>query len=450
MDDHTGAAPPALVAPTKSDRSPDMAYTDDAVKARLSALNESQDSIVGVAQWVMFHRRHADRTATLWLEKIKDSGVNKRLNLIYVANEVAQQSKARRKDDFLIAFSPILAEAVATAYRGATNEVQEKLRRVVEVWRQRQIFEEGIQETIEKRIEELDKNRTGKRMLGGSLFSGGSGSAAPPEIAPLVPLQIAVAKANATTTTASATANTEYEKILDPNKSAPSPPVHAARLSALLKNLASAEGAVSESIKARHALIGGLEKILETNRSKLAAEEKQHAEMVERKGIIETRKREVEDSIVRGISSAEASPAGQGSPGAENGTNGNGRISASAEPDRPNVEALTPPPMESFTPTEPPTLELKPEAAVNMETGANTSGGLEQGTAGVFASAYQQSSLSPQQLYGGVANLGLPGGGTAKKRKLDDGYEGFGAGEDAMADLDEDVAELLRAESGGN
>lgn len=33
-----------------------MAYTDDAVKAKLSALNETQESIVTVAQWVMFHR----------------------------------------------------------------------------------------------------------------------------------------------------------------------------------------------------------------------------------------------------------------------------------------------------------------------------------------------------------------------------------------------------------
>ena len=51
--------------------------------------------------------------------------------------EVAQQSKARRKDDFLVAFSPVIAEATACAYRGATNEVQQKLRRVVEVWRAR-------------------------------------------------------------------------------------------------------------------------------------------------------------------------------------------------------------------------------------------------------------------------------------------------------------------------
>lgn len=106
------------------------------------------------------NRRHADRTGQLWLQRLKDSNSNKRLNLVYLANgtshprwnhlgvvetiltihvEVAQQSKARKKDDFLIAFSPVIAEATATAYKGATNEVQQKLRRVVEVWRQRLI-----------------------------------------------------------------------------------------------------------------------------------------------------------------------------------------------------------------------------------------------------------------------------------------------------------------------
>ena len=102
-----------------------MAYTDDAVKSKLSSLNETQESIVTVAQWVIFHRRHADKTAMLWLQRLKDSGANKKLNLIYLANgrltgpwmiygqliytyiEVAQQSKARRKDEFLIAFSPV-------------------------------------------------------------------------------------------------------------------------------------------------------------------------------------------------------------------------------------------------------------------------------------------------------------------------------------------------------
>lgn len=82
-----------------------MAFTDDAVKAKLSALNDTQESIVTVAQWVMFHRyrrllqsqrdllifgcktrRHAERTGQIWLQKIRESPPPKRLNLIYLAN----------------------------------------------------------------------------------------------------------------------------------------------------------------------------------------------------------------------------------------------------------------------------------------------------------------------------------------------------------------------------
>jgi regulator of Ty1 transposition protein 103 len=67
--------------------------------------------------------------------------------------EVAQQSKARKKNDFLIAFGPVIAEASATAYKGATNEVQQKIRRVIEVWRDRGIFETPIQDAIEARVD---------------------------------------------------------------------------------------------------------------------------------------------------------------------------------------------------------------------------------------------------------------------------------------------------------
>lgn len=33
-----------------------MAYNDEAVLAKLSSLSETQDSIVSVAQWIMFYR----------------------------------------------------------------------------------------------------------------------------------------------------------------------------------------------------------------------------------------------------------------------------------------------------------------------------------------------------------------------------------------------------------
>lgn len=46
-----------------------------------------------------------------------------------------------------------MAEAAATAFKGASNDVQQKLKRVVEVWRHRNIFELPIQDAVEARIE---------------------------------------------------------------------------------------------------------------------------------------------------------------------------------------------------------------------------------------------------------------------------------------------------------
>lgn len=67
--------------------------------------------------------------------------------------EVTQQSKARNRGDFVVAFSPIIAEALGVAYKGAPTEIQGKLRRVVEVWADRNIFEQPIQRAIEARLQ---------------------------------------------------------------------------------------------------------------------------------------------------------------------------------------------------------------------------------------------------------------------------------------------------------
>ena len=303
---------------------------------------------------------------------------------------------------------------------------------------------------LNSQLVELDKTRSSgrKTLLGGSLSSS---SSAPPELQPLVSLQIAITKATATTTNATQTADTEYNKLTDPSKAVPTPPVHAARLSALLKSLASAEGAVNESIKARKALLGAMEKLVETNKAALAKEESQQYELTSRKATIEAKKREVEDGIMRGLSSEDA-PQTMGSPARDTMMNGKGtphHESASIEPERPQPEELTPPPVESFTPVGSPRPEAQivvpSDAAPQRQVDADARGPLSlppfqaaatRGTAGIAPSIR--------------AHSGSPGGaGPAKKRRLDDDYAGFGSG-DAMADLDDDVAELLRAESGGS
>ncbi|KAH7378307.1 RNA polymerase II-binding domain-containing protein [Pyrenochaeta sp. MPI-SDFR-AT-0127] len=317
-----------------------MAFTEDSLKAKLSSLNETQEAISTVGQWILFHRRHAERIAQVWLQRMRESTPNKKLVLIYLANEITQTSKMRKKEEFLRAYEPLIAEATSIAYKGSPHEIQNKIRRVVEVWRQRQIFSVPIQQDVERQIDDVDRTKsTRKPALGGSLFSG---SSIPPELSPVAPLATSLQKAELNAKPALATANQDYAKLTNPNAAIPSPPMHAAGLAALVKKLAVAEGAVAESIKARQALVAGLEKLLETNKAKLEQEEAQVQDLKTRKDAIESRKREVEEAILKGLSAADQN-----------------KISAAPLPvattppvgqERPQVEELTPPPMESFTP----------------------------------------------------------------------------------------------------
>lgn len=369
--------------------------------------------------------------------------------------EVAQQSKARKKDDFLLAFSPVIAEATATAYKGATHEVQQKLRRVVEVWRSRNIFEIPIQEAIESRIDELDKNKANtKPGFGGhGLFSKSSGPPVPADLVPLVAPQQTITKLSTTTAAQITTANADYEKQTDPNVAPPSAPVHAARLNGLLKSLANAEGAVAESIKARTLLISGLEKLLDANRAALAKEQEQHAQLSARKSEIDAKKRDVEDAIMKGFAT-NSNPA---TPGDGSATPGTPRKdgSQSVDTERPDVEALTPPPFERLSVTPPPHQQGQDHHSMNNNK-ENEHQPTPAENAMQFMYAHDQSAPPPAvghdllatltgaaSAYGMATNGSSIGDGSAsKKRKLGGFTDEIDLGSQ-MDGIDEDVQAML-------
>lgn len=45
-----------------------------------------------------------------------------------------------------------MAEAIALAYKGAPSEIQNKIKRVIDVWRDRQVFEQAIQDAVDGRV----------------------------------------------------------------------------------------------------------------------------------------------------------------------------------------------------------------------------------------------------------------------------------------------------------
>lgn len=287
---------------------------------------------------------------------------------------------------------------------------------------------------------ELDKSRSNNKKSGGSLFSSNTDSF-PRELDLLAAPQQTVSKLVLSTKTSLNAANQDYDKLTDPSAPLPSAPVHAARLNGLLKTLANAEGAVAESIKARKTLIEGLEKMLDMNRIALATEETQLETLTARRNEIDAKKKDVEDSIMRGFASSSnpGTPAGVGgSPAVSQAS-----VTPAPEPDRPEVEALTPPSYDQ------PSNDISvPELDLHASNGAHT-----------FIVPVQSASIPQPQapsdwdaLTGFSAaraqGLSRPSAGSAKKRKLSSDHEFLDFGEDAMDGLDADVAEMLRQDAG--
>lgn len=182
----------------------------------------------------------------------------------------------------------------------------------------------------------------------------GGGPSVPAELTPLLAPASSVSKLALSIKTKTSAADQEYLKNTDPNQPTPSAPVYAARLNGLLKSLATAEGAVAECVKARKELVGALEKLLEANKTSLEGEETQLAQLTARKSEIDQKKQDVEMAIMRGL-------ADQGSANPDPKS-----ASPVPEPDRPEVEALTPPPASDepdFYEPEPAEPEFEPAPA---------------------------------------------------------------------------------------
>lgn len=242
----------------------------------------------------------------------------------------------------------------------------------------------------------------------------------PPEFTPLVSAHQAVAKLGVPLSGTISNANQEYEKQTDAAMEVPSAPVYAARLNGLLRTLASAENAVAERVKARQTLVTGLEKLLESNRQELEKDQATVTQLSTRKIEIEEKKQQVELAIMRALGPAEG-----------NGTPGEGdSASPSREPDRPQMEALTPPAMEALTP---PAMEALTPPSVTEEQLPTQD--LDNPSNGANTVPRQDNDVSSLQ------SVSISANGSNKRRRVDDGDFPDLGGDDG---IDEDVAAMLK------
>lgn len=246
-----------------------MSYSEDVVLSKLSVLNETQESIVSISQWIMFHKRYAEQSAKIWARFLGNAPANKKLGLIYLANEIVQQSRAKKKTEFLRAFETVLPSSIESTYRVVPSEVKARIKRVVDVWKQRQIFPPEVLQEIENRIAnssnsaKANDNVSGNSSLG--LFgamSGGGSSAMPKELSSLASTFQNTRTGHDNAFNDAKKSIQDYEELLQADN-LPAPPIYAKRLAGLLAGLQQSSSALQAQIKARKDYETALKKLLE-------------------------------------------------------------------------------------------------------------------------------------------------------------------------------------------
>lgn len=230
----------------------------------------------------------------------------------------------------------------------------------------------------------------------------------PEHFAKLIPAHQKIEKLSGPLKNTIDSANQEYDKQTDPAATVPSAPVYAARLNGLLKTLANAESAVAECVKARESLISELEKMLSEEKAAASADKANHEQLSKRKIEIEDKKQEVELAIMQALGPSDGNGA------AADGRGG----SPPQEPDRPEMEALTPPGF-PVSPIESPAAEYPGEDEATEATGAS------DGFSGGEAHSVDVSS-----------------NGSKKRRRVDSNEDFPDLGADDG--IDADVADMLK------
>ncbi|CAN3372403.1 hypothetical protein DIURU_002465 [Diutina rugosa] len=121
-----------------------MSFSADGFSRKLEALQETQDSIVKLSQWVLFHHRNLRDIARMWaafVEKQPRGSSRKQLTLLYLCNDVVQQAKRKRKQEFVDEFASVLPTVFQRVYARLDSPTQGKVDRLISVWQDRVVFD---------------------------------------------------------------------------------------------------------------------------------------------------------------------------------------------------------------------------------------------------------------------------------------------------------------------
>jgi len=127
------------------------AFSEDNFVKKLADLNNSQQSIQTLSLWLIHHRKHSKTIVEIWIKELKKARGSKKLTLLYLANDVVQNSK-KKGPEFSRDFRPVLTEAFKDAFKDADDKIKGSLDRLLAVWLERGVYEAEMLDKIKRHM----------------------------------------------------------------------------------------------------------------------------------------------------------------------------------------------------------------------------------------------------------------------------------------------------------
>ncbi|KAE9419654.1 hypothetical protein Angca_009807 [Angiostrongylus cantonensis] len=136
-------------------------FSEAAMRERLSKLRPQQDCINTLSMWLMHHHRHTDEIVQIWLKEVrKETNSSQIVNLLYIANDVIQNSR-KKNPEMMAKFFTVLEPAFRHAAKISGPELDKAMIKTLNVWRDRQIYNEdqlAILDAVVKRRKSTGSN----------------------------------------------------------------------------------------------------------------------------------------------------------------------------------------------------------------------------------------------------------------------------------------------------
>ncbi|XP_003741062.1 regulation of nuclear pre-mRNA domain-containing protein 1B [Galendromus occidentalis] len=155
-------------------------FSEESLVKRLKELSPTQQGIETLSLWLIHHRKHHKRIAEVWLKVLLElEKASRKLNLLYLANDVIQNSR-RKGLDFPTSFIDPLNAAFHHIFGNHPTEskVLAAIERTISIWKQRKIYDDSVLSSFEKHARKIKHDPSDEKhpkKIGDSTFPQQSG-----------------------------------------------------------------------------------------------------------------------------------------------------------------------------------------------------------------------------------------------------------------------------------